>query len=350
MPFIRTRRGPGRRGYAILYTVHTERAGSPVWDKDAKVFKSPSGKVHHVSVLTEWRFNSPGFHETSLARRRELMRFEQPDEDHEVGQIAFNPTAKPGDADYGTLYVGVGDGGNTQQPLVEPFRVAQRLDSPFGKILRIRPTPRQRTRYIVPRDNPFIRRPAALPEIWAYGLRNPQRFSWDLKTGRMYIADIGEFHIEEVNIGRKGANYGWSLRQGWFRSLMESSKTLLTLPADDKKYGFTYPIAAYDHDEGYAIGGGYVYRGKAIPALVGMYVFTDIPMGRLFYFDTRNLGQGGRAEIFELQVMYKGRARSMTEIVGNLARVDAGLGQDADGEFFLLTKQDGMVRRLSPVQ
>ena len=118
----------GRRGYAILYTVHTERAGSPVWDKDAKVFKSPSGKVHHVSVLTEWRFNSPGFHETSLARRRELMRFEQPDEDHEVGQIAFNPTAKPGDADYGTLYVGVGDGGNTQQPLVEPFRVAQRLD------------------------------------------------------------------------------------------------------------------------------------------------------------------------------------------------------------------------------
>lgn len=340
----------GARGYAILYTVHTEKATGPVDGEGGKVFRSPSGKVHHVSVLTEWRFNSHGFHETSVDRRRVLIKWEQPEPDHEVGGIAFNPTARRGDPDYGTLYIGVGDGGNTQQPKVEPFRVAQRLDTAFGKILRIRPTPRRSSRYVIPGDNPFVGRKGALPEIWAYGLRNPQTFSWDRQTGRMYIADIGEFHIEEVNLGVKGANYGWSLRQGRFRSLMENSKTLLSLPADDAAQGFTYPVAMYDHDEGYAIGGGFVYRGKAIPALVGKYVFTDVPTGRFFYFDTEGLEPGRPAKIMELVVVYKGKVQPMKLVVGNLNRVDLRLGEGPDGELYAITKQDGMVRKLVPAK
>ncbi len=131
--------------------------------------------------------------------------------------MGFNPNARPGQPDYGLLYIGVGDGGNTifRNGQVDELHTAQNLMSPLGKILRINPLQDGRWQYGVPRGNPLVNDAQVLGAIWAYGLRNPARFSWDTAgKGKMMIADIGQARIEEINVGVAGANYGWSQREG----------------------------------------------------------------------------------------------------------------------------------------
>ena len=243
-----------------------------------------------------------------------MLRIGQFASNHNVGTIAFNPTASAGAADYGLLYICFGDGGSAH----DPRNYGQGLAEPLGAIARIDPLDTADGRkYGIPADNPFVGTEAAAEEIWAYGLRHPQQFSWDV-DGRMFIADIGQDQIEEVNLGVAGANYGWRLREGSFATGYAVGRSLGPVyrrPETDPR-PFVYPVAQYDHDEGFAIGGGYVYRGTDISELQGRYVFTDFPRGRLFAIDVDDLGAGDMATIEELRITFDGVERELVDVAG----------------------------------
>lgn len=190
--------------------------------------------------------------------------------DHHGGLIAFGPD--------GMLYVAPGDGGCCGDPLNN----AQNLGSPLGKVLRIdvRTLP-----YTIPAGNPFIGRDGARPEIWAYGLRNPWRFSFDTPAGMLYIGDVGQDEREEVNAARTseaGLNYGWRYMEG----------SACYIPSSNCTTGrsLTLPVFDYSHSEGCSITGGYVYRGSAIPELTGHYLFSDYCRGWLRSFRVTGAG------------------------------------------------------------
>ena len=341
---------PGKRGYGKLYTAHS--AGP---DSGAADYLDQSGE-NQESVIREWTTTDPSAN-TFRGTSREVFRVGQFAANHNVGTIAFNPTARPGTADYGLLYACLGDGGGRD----DPKGYGQALAEPLGGIIRIDPLATDGTdaAYGIPPDNPFVGVAGAAPELWAYGLRHPQQFSWD-QDGRLFIADIGQDQIEEVNIGLAGANYGWRLREGTFATAFGVAASAIgpvyARPAEDEQT-FVYPVAQYDHDEGFAIGGGFVYRGSAIPALVGRYVFTDITRGRLFSIVTDDLVPGQPTAIEELRLVIDGREQDLVAVAGfantyhgpDFPRVDARLGIDHDGELYVLTKGDGWIRKLVPV-
>ena len=264
----------------------------------------------------------------------------------------FNPTAAPGSSDFGTLYIGAGDGGNSANN-TDPNNRAQDPSSALGKILRITPIKQSDgSGYGIPTDNPFIHRDGWLPEIWALGLRHPQNFCFDTLTGTMVMTDCGQGQVEEVNIGRKGANYGWPLREGTFATNRLNDAVLYALPADDAVNGFTYPVAQYDHDEGNlsrlsAITGGFIYRGTKIPALRGHYILGDIVTGRVFHVPLTALKLGRQAVLSELTLKRRGKPVSLMSLVAGPDRVDLRFGQDEAGEIYIMTKQDGKIRSLA---
>jgi uncharacterized protein (TIGR03437 family) len=198
-----------------------------------------------------------------------LLTIPQPAANHNGGQIRFGPD--------GYLYVGMGDGGGSG----DPQNLAQNLGSLLGKMLRI-DVESQPGQVRIPPDNPFVHTPGARPEIWAYGLRNPWRFSFDRATGGLWIADVGERSWEEVNYqppsSRGGENYGWPLMEGnaCFR-------------AGCNPQGLVRPVAEYAHSGGNcSITGGFVYRGNATPGLRGTYLYGDYCTGQLFAAMQRN--------------------------------------------------------------
>jgi glucose/arabinose dehydrogenase len=192
-----------------------------------------------------------------------ILTVQQPFPDHKGGQLAFGPD--------GYLYIGLGDGGNPDDPL----RNGQNKNTLLAKILRI---DINGTPYKVPDDNPLVGQADAKPETWAFGLRNPFRFSFDKQTGDLYIGDVGQWDYEEVDFqpaGSKGGqDYGWSAYQGMHPHIQQ------TLPVDES--AMTLPILEYPHTEGCAIIGGYVYRGTALPALNGIYFYGDYCTGRIW--------------------------------------------------------------------
>ena len=190
-----------------------------------------------------------------------LLTQSQPGVSHKGGDLAFGPD--------GMLYISLGDGGS-HDGMDDGH--GQSLDDLLGAMLRIDVS--SGTGYVVPPDNPFVSTPGARPEIWSYGFRNPWRYSFDRATGDLYIADVGESRWEEVNRARategdgRGLNYGWSLMEG----------DVCEQPGCDTT-GLTLPTFEYGHDQGCAIVGGYVYRGSALPALAGQYIFGDYCAG-----------------------------------------------------------------------
>lgn len=193
----------GTPGYGKFYTwTDTENNTQPA------DFTPGGGTNTHHTVLLEWTARTPAAATYDGDPPRELMRFEQPFANHNGGQIAFNPTASTGDADFGMLYVGIADGGSGGDPL----ELAQNRANGFGKVFRIDPLGRnsRNGKYGIPTDNPFVDTPGTLPEIYALGVRNPQRFGWDPANGRMYLADIGQNTVEEVSPVTPGANLGWN--------------------------------------------------------------------------------------------------------------------------------------------
>jgi hypothetical protein len=211
--------------------------------------------------------------------------------------------------------------------------------------------------------------PKTLGEIYAYGFRNAHRMSWDPVDRTMFASDIGMNHIEEINIVRNGENYGWMKREGYFENGMTrpggALNQLYPLPADvlegKSKDGFTYPVAIYDHDEGQAVAGGFVYRGS-IPALRGKFVFGDVQRGRLFVADVDALKRADDgipqtvAPIEEVQLYTTdplGIRIDVTfqELVNKtmgapVSRADLHLSSTSFGELFLTSRQDGMIRML----
>ncbi len=337
-----------RPGYGRFYTAYSARADTGVadyLDDDA---------TSHESVIREWTLSDPAATRFS-GSSREIFRIGQFAPNHNIGTLAFNPTVRPGDPDYGLLYAGLGDGGAAN----DPRDYGQSLTEPLGAIIRIDPLAgTYPARYGIPRDNPFAGDTIRAPEIWAWGLRHPQHFSWDSVTGRLYIADIGQNQVEEINLGVRGTNYGWRLREGTFATAWAFPGTppgpVFPLPASDPE-PFVYPVAQYDHDEGNAVSGGFVYRGRRIAELEGRYVFTDLVRGRIFYVDTDGLSPGHPAPIREIDLVIDGARRTLLDVAGMPntyapgSRVDLRLGQDAQGELYLLTKSDGWIRRLDPL-
>ena len=201
---------PGTPGYGKFYTYADTTNMTPTADF------VPLGTGHtHDEILLEWTAKDPKAAAYDGGAPRELFRIAHPFANHNGGQIAFNPLARPGSPEFGLLYIGSADGGSGG----DPYNHAQNLKSVFGKILRIDPLGKNSTngKYGIPPSNPFVKNPDALGEIYSYGHRNPQRFSWDPKNGNMFEAEIGQNINEEINQITAGANYGWNVWEGSFK-------------------------------------------------------------------------------------------------------------------------------------
>jgi len=254
-----------------------------------------------------------------------------------MADLVFNPLARPGHADYGNLYISVGDGAQGETP-GPGHALPQQLNTLVGKILRITPDinlhPKDMLspngRYRIPSTghdpNPFVSVAGARGEIYAYGLRNPHRMTWDIPSKTLLVNDIGLHDWEEVDIVTKGGNYGYAEREGNEQVFVDSAgktgsqmnppvpfpeKDRLTVEGIAEPITPLYPAAVYSHQEGDSIGSGFVYRGKLMPQLRGKYVFNDMTSGRIFYVDLAEMlathGERNRqAQIHELQIMYKG--------------------------------------------
>jgi glucose/arabinose dehydrogenase len=332
----------GRPGFRRFYTVNTEVPARPA---GVPVLADPTIPVLYHDVLAEWQVDAAG--KSIPGSRREVVRVSQWNRGHNTDQILFKPGLAPGAADYGLMYISVGDGKNNP-PHTDPYDQAQNPKSPLGKILRINPLQRGTRSYTVPPSNPFAGNAAWLPEVWALGLRHPEFLSFDTRSGRLIIGHVGQDQIEAIYLGKAGANYGWPDREGTFVTNRFNEIQLSTLPADDASFGYTYPVAQYDHDDGVALCGGFVYRGTSIPALVGRYLFGDIVSGRVFSVPLGSLREGSLATIKEISLLRGGKAVTLRGLLGTTGRVDLRFGQDQAGEMYLMTKQDGIIRKLAP--
>ncbi len=335
----------GTPGYGKFYTAFIAHPDAGIAD-----FAESADSIQE-SVIFEWSAEDPASNRFA-GEAREIIRVGEFDTNHNIGTIAFNPTADKGSTDYGLLYAGFGDGGSRD----DPQENGQDPQTPLGAILRIDPlSPEGDKGYGIPADNPFVGDDSVIDEIWAYGLRHPQHFSWDAE-GRMFINDIGQDQIEEINLGAAGANYGWRLREGMFATAFgvetdDQPGSVYALPSAADN--FIYPVAQYDHDEGKAIGGGFSYQGTAIAELEGQYIFADIVLGRLFVMDTQALVSGEPAALTEIALLLNGQETPIEEVAGIIntylntpRRVDMRLGIDHEHELYLLTKGDGWIRKL----
>jgi glucose/arabinose dehydrogenase len=332
-----------------FYTTHSEAfdaltTQTPDWTQ-------PGAVVH--SVLTEWTATNPAA-TTFSGTHRTLMRIGFGSYLHAIQQIDFNPTATSGSPDFGKLYVAVGDGGIGFQTTVPQNRTV-----PQGKILRIDPrgTNSANGHYGNPADNPFVGQAGTMGEFYALGMRDPHRFSWDPADGRMFLGHIGEHDIEGVYDLRAGDNLGWSDREGAFVFNRDERCNLYPLPANDAQFGFDYPVAAFDHnaaqlpcgtDAGHAIVGGFVYRGTALPALRGKYVFGDLVDGRVFYTNATDMVRGTNlAPLFQLRIFNSSGTQTTMRTLAGSDRVDLRLGLDRAGELYLLSKANGRIWKVT---
>lgn len=283
----------------------------PNFQQNGKLYvnyvRSTSGQIQ--SVIAEYRLSASNPNQADPASERILLTVNQVGNftNHKAGQLAFGPD--------GFLYFGLGDGGSEG----DPFGNGQNTQTLLGKVMRIDvDATSPGLQYRVPPDNPFVGG-GGLPEIWAFGLRNPWRFSFDRTSGRLFLADVGQDSFEEVDIVTKGGNYGWNIMEGFH---------CFNPPSGCSMTGLTLPIAEYSHAEGNAIIGGYVYHGAGIPALQGAYVFGDLGSGKIWALTESS------PNVFK---------RSLLATTG---KVTSSLGQDQSGELYLVDYGDGSVFRI----
>lgn len=270
-------------------------------------------KRRDTSHVAEWTFPDPKDLRSGTPRAgRVLMTVEQPYANHNAGQLAFGPD--------GMLYIGWGDGGYAN----DPHENGQNTRAFLGKMLRIDVDHAEAGRaYAIPADNPFVGKPEFLPEIFAYGLRNPWRYSFDPR-GRLVVADVGQNLWEEIDIVRAGDNLGWNIKEGFACFRPDRAGC-------DRK-DLVDPVLAYGRELGGSITGGHVYLGKRIPALAGLYVFADATSGRLFAVALPE----DRAQRVEPRTLGKWPMMPVT------------FGRDADGELYVAAFDRGEIYRLDP--
>lgn len=233
-----------------------------------------------------------------------IMEVAQPYSNHNGGQLDFGPD--------GYLYISLGDGGSAGDPLGN----GQNLGTLLGKILRIDMSSLSTTgEYHIPPDNPFWNTAGARPEIWAYGLRNPWRFSFDRVTGLLWVADVGQNEWEEINIVTGGANYGWNI--------MEGSHCYSPSAGCDQS-GLTLPVMEYNHSQGCSVTGGYVYRGDKTPSLKGYYIYGDFCSGNIWA-----LG-------------YQDNAITRNILVTRSGLSITSFGVDLSGNLYILAREGGI--------
>ena len=349
-----------------------------------------NGQIDREVVLVEWKDRNIA-NLTFEGTARELLRVQHPLAPHPLGEMTFNPVARPGDPDWRVMYLGAGDSQSGEQRDSRRLN-PQRLDTLVGKILRIIPDLREHTntstvsengRYRIPNDNPFATIDGARKEIWAYGLRNPHRLAWDVDPSRptspaLLAFNIGLVTWETVDVIHKGANYGYPLREG--TQSMSSTNGMAPLPEDDAipvqisdtvtrgTVKPTYPMIQYPHNRdsgGDAIANGFVYRGKLVPALKDKLVFGDITTGRIWYANRADVIAADDekpttvAPVYEIDAglrrlteeTYRARGGKGDALPGfgaqaGRGRVDLRFAVDNDGELYLLTKSDGMIRKV----
>ena len=227
-----------------------------------------------------------------------FLEVSQPYRNHNGGHVAFGPD--------GMLYVGLGDGGSSGDPRGN----GQDTSTLLGSILRIDVSALDETGgYAVPPDNPSAGGGTARPEIWAYGLRNPWRFSFDRETGDLWAADVGQNRYEEIDLIRPGRNYGWNV--------MEGSKCFR--PTDCDTRGLEFPVAEYGRDGGCSVTGGYVYRGRSLPTLYGAYLYADFCSGKIW------------------ALRHDGASVTEQMLVADTGLSISSFGEDAEGEVYVLT-------------
>ena len=348
------------------------------------------GQVEREVVLIEWKDRNPA-NATFEGTARELLRLQHPSPIHPLGEMTFNPAARPGDPDWRVMYIGAGDAGTGEQRDSRRMN-PQRLDTLVGKILRIVPDLGAHTstssvsengRYRIPNDNPFSTVEGARKEIWAYGLRNPHRLIWASDPARSTAPQLLAFNIglvtwETVVIIRKGANYGYPLREG--TNMMSSTNGIGPIPDDDiipiqisdtvsrGTVKPTYPVFQYRHtaaEGGDAIANGFVYRGKLVPALRDKLVFGDITTGRVWYAELAEVLAADDGDAMTVAAIHemdaglrrltedayrarggKGQALPGVGAVSGRGRVDLRFADDNEGELYILTKSDGMIRKV----
>jgi glucose/arabinose dehydrogenase len=344
----------GAPGYGRFYTWTDTRDNQTPAD-----FRPSGGDNTHHTVLLEWRASDAAAAAYDGGPPRTLARFEQPFSNHNAGHLAFNPGARPGDEDYGLLYVGVADGGSGGDPL----NMAQDMASAFGKVLRIDPLGSNSANgaYGIPQSNPFAGQDGgALGEIWALGVRNPQRFGWDPANGNMYLADIGQNIVEEISPVTAGANLGWNVWEGSFRY---EGRTGVSASNPRSDPAMTYPVVEWVHGDPLiggrsAVTGVHVYRADEIPGLRGRVLFGDFPSGEIFHFDADRPPAGGNTGFRRVLLRAGGgepttlleliRAKNAAQGKQPAARADLRFGSGADGRVYLLNKADGTIRVMVP--
>jgi hypothetical protein len=342
----------GTEGYGKFYTWTDSRNTDPAPD-----FTPSGGGDTHDTVLLEWTASDPSGNRYDGRPPRELLRIQQPFGNHNGGQIGFSPLPSPGDADFGMLYVSVADGGSGGDPLNH----AQNLGSIFGKLLRIDPSGSNSANgeYGIPADNPFVGDAGTLGEIYAYGVRNAQRFAWDPVNGNMFLADIGQNIVEKLTLVTSGANLGWNDWEGSFRFISRSEVSLVNQRGDPS---VTYPVAEYGQldpllQSQSAAAGLHVYRDDAIPQLANLVLFSDQPSGEIFYIQADNLPNGGQDAIRRILLNDGGQAKTLLQVIQEknaeqgrspASRVDLRFGPGPGDQVFLLNKYDGIVRLLVP--
>lgn len=333
---------PTSPGFRTLYTYTSE----PIPAGTSPTYPAPNNATQNYrNLISEWKMSAANPNVVDPTTRRELISFGKNAANHNGGTIAFGPD--------GYLYLATGDGGNANDSgpsHLEPGGNAQNLTVALGKMLRIDPLAPSLTsgsadavsangQYRIPATNPF-KAAGQVPEIYAYGFRNPYRYSFDRLNGDLIMADVGQNNIEEINRVTLGGNYGWAVKEGDFL-FDRANGTVGTAPGNRSPgvpAGLIDPIKGtiatleYDHGDGISITGGFVYRGTAIPQLVGKYVFGDLALrnappridGRLFYADLTT------GVINEFRI-----PQFANDLLPNQVTVH-GFGQDANGELYAL--------------
>jgi glucose/arabinose dehydrogenase len=258
-------------------------------------------KTKTINVVSRFKVSKDDPNKADPDSEEELLRIPRPFWNHDGGTIGFGPD--------GYLYITTGDGGAAD----DPFKNGQNLKTLLAKVLRIDINGKDEgKKYAIPKDNPFVGKENALPEIWAYGLRNIWRMAFDRKTGKLWASDVGQNLYEEIDIIEKGGNYGWSIREG---------RHPFSVKGVGPRKDLIDPIWEYHHDVGKSLTGGLVYRGKQLPELEGHYVYGDYVSNKMW------------------ALRYDEEKK---RVVANRPLIDPGLpvmsfGEDEQGEIYMMT-------------